>query len=106
MTTLADPSHSAPASGAWREPARRFLRQQPLGVAGLAVVLAMSFAALASDWIAPYGYLETHYDRIMQAPGAQHWLGTDGFGRDLYSRILRGARTALGVGLISSFVSR
>lgn len=93
----------AGAPAAWREPVRRFLRRQPLGVAGLAVVLAMGFAALASDWIAPYDYLETHYDRIMQAPSAEHWLGTDGFGRDLYSRLLRGARTALGVGLVSSF---
>jgi len=88
----------------WRDPVRRFVRHQPLGLAGLAVVLAMGFAALTSDVIAPYDYLETHYDRIMQAPGARHWLGTDGFGRDLYSRMLRGARTALGVGLVSSIV--
>jgi peptide/nickel transport system permease protein len=102
MTDAATPETAVPS--AWREPLRRFLRHQPLGVAGAAIVLTMIFAAIFADGIAPYNYLETHYDRIMAAPSATYWLGTDGFGRDLFSRILQGARTALGVGFASSGV--
>lgn len=89
------------ASSAWREPLLRLL-QQPLGMAGAAIVLAMIFAAVFADWIAPYNYLETHYEIIMAPPSWAHWLGTDNFGRDILSRILQGARTALGVGFASS----
>jgi len=88
----------------WGDLVRRFLRHQPLGVAGLAIVLAMIVSAALADWIAPYDYLQTRYDAIMQAPTWAHWMGTDSFGRDVLSRILFGARTALTVGFVSSLV--
>jgi peptide/nickel transport system permease protein len=91
-----------PIRHGWGDLARRFPRRQPLGLAGLIVVLTMLAAAALADWIAPYDYLLTRYDAIMQAPSWAHWMGTDSFGRDLFSRILFGARTALTVGFASS----
>jgi peptide/nickel transport system permease protein len=102
MTPAAIRSEPPEGVGPRQEALRRFLRHQPLGVAGLAIVLAMAAAALFADWVAPYDYLETHYDRIMAPPSWAHWMGTDSFGRDLLSRILQGARTALAVGFASS----
>jgi peptide/nickel transport system permease protein len=93
---------SRPTAHGWRDLARRFLWRQPLGLAGLVVVLLMIAAAALADWIAPYDQLQTRYEAIMQAPSWAHWMGTDSFGRDLFSRVLFGARTALIVGFVSS----
>jgi len=87
----------------WLAISWRFTRQRPLGAAGAAVILAMIFAALSADLIAPYHPLKTDYGAMLQPPGASHWFGTDAFGRDVFSRILYGSRTALLVGFFSSF---
>ena len=80
------------------------IRRKPLGAAGAFIVLVMVLAALLADVIAPYDPILNAYDRMHLAPGAQNWLGTDQFGRDLLSRLIYGARTALLVGFISAFV--
>ncbi|HEY6434303.1 MAG TPA: ABC transporter permease, partial [Acetobacteraceae bacterium] len=64
----------------------------------------MAVAGLSAEWIAPYSPTANDFEAMTQAPSWQHWLGTDQFGRDLLSRIIFGARTALTVGLTSSFV--
>jgi len=87
----------------WLAASWRFTRQRPLGAAGAAVILAMIFAALSADLIAPYHPLKTDYAAMLQAPSGHHWFGTDAFGRDVFSRILYGSRTALLVGFFSSF---
>jgi len=104
MTDLAPTAAAKPILHGWREPLRRFLLHQPLGVAGAAVVLVMIAAALLADLIAPYDYLQTDYASMMAAPSLEHWMGTDSFGRDVFSRMLHGARTALTVGFVSSLI--
>jgi len=79
-----------------------FVRDRPLGAAGALVILLMIFAAVLANALAPYDPLENDYGAMFQAPGGQHWLGTDSFGRDVLSRILYGSRTALWVGFCSS----
>jgi peptide/nickel transport system permease protein len=79
-----------------------FVRDRPLGAAGALVILLMVFAAVLANALAPYDPLENDYGAMFQAPGGQHWLGTDSFGRDVLSRILYGSRTALWVGFCSS----
>lgn len=61
-------------------------------------------AALTAPWVAPYDPLANDYMAMFSPPSAKHWLGTDSFGRDILSRILFGARTALLVGLTSSAI--
>jgi peptide/nickel transport system permease protein len=79
---------------------RRFCRNKG-AVFGLAVFLAIVFMALFADVIAPHDPLLQNYAHIMEGPSAEHWLGTDSFGRDLLSRIIYGARIALIVGILA-----
>jgi peptide/nickel transport system permease protein len=87
----------------WPTAARSFSAKRPLGAAGAAIIALMALAALLANILAPYDPLENNYGAMLQAPGGLHWLGTDSFGRDVLSRLLFGARTALWIGFCSSF---
>jgi peptide/nickel transport system permease protein len=82
-----------------------FARRQPLGTFGMALVIIMAVAGLGANWIAPYDPTANDFAAMTEAPSWAHWLGTDQFGRDLLSRIIFGARTALIVGFSSAIVS-
>ncbi len=88
----------------WRTAALRFCRRQPLGTFGLAIVIIAAVAGLSAEWIAPYSPTANDFEAMTQPPSWAHWLGTDQFGRDLLSRIIYGARTALIIGFVSAFV--
>ena len=87
-----------------RHPVLQFMLHQSLGAAGLAVIVIMAVAAIFAPWVAPYDPLTVDYGGMLAAPSWQHWMGTDSFGRDVFSRIIYGARTALAVGFLASFV--
>jgi peptide/nickel transport system permease protein len=80
--------------------AGRIARQNPVGVAALAIMVGLIVAALGADLIAPYGKLDLVGGRL-QGPNATNLLGTDRIGRDVLSRMLYGARTSLYVGFAS-----
>ncbi|MGZ8154265.1 MAG: ABC transporter permease [Burkholderiales bacterium] len=82
----------------------QFAVHQPLGAAGLAVIVLMAWCAVLAEWVAPYDPLAVDYAAMLASPSAEHWLGTDSFGRDVLSRIIYGARTALAVGFLASFL--
>jgi peptide/nickel transport system permease protein len=86
-----------------RHPVLQFIMQQPLGAAGLVIIVLMAFAAAFAPLIAPYDPLAVDYGAMLVAPSREHWLGTDSFGRDVLSRVIYGARTALAVGFLASF---
>ena len=81
-----------------------FVLRQPLGAFGLAVIVVMILAAALANWIAPHDPLAVDYVHLLGAPSPEHWLGTDSYGRDVLSRIIYGARTALAVGFLSSLL--
>ena len=81
-----------------------FVTQQPLGAGGLVVIVLMLACALFAQWVAPYDPLAVDYGAMLAPPSGCHWLGTDSFGRDVGSRIIHGARTALAIGFIASFL--
>ncbi len=87
-----------------RHPVLQFMMQQPLGAAGLLVIVAMGICAAFAPWVAPYDPLTVDYGTMLGAPSPENWLGTDSFGRDVLSRIIYGARTALAIGFIASFL--
>ncbi len=87
-----------------RHPVVQFMMHQPLGAAGLVVIIAMGICAAFAQWVAPYDPLTVDYAAMLARPSAAHWLGTDSFGRDVASRIIYGARTALAIGFIASFL--
>ncbi|MEO0672266.1 MAG: ABC transporter permease [Pseudomonadota bacterium] len=80
------------------------IRKQPLGFIGALIVIAMVVAAALAPIISPYDPELNSYESMLSEPSAAHFLGTDEFGRDILSRILYGAQTALFVGLVSSFI--
>jgi peptide/nickel transport system permease protein len=84
--------------------ALRFCHRQPLGTFGLALVLIIAVTGIFAEELAPYNPTANDFAAMTEAPSISHWLGTDQFGRDLLSRIIYGARTALIVGLSSAFV--
>lgn len=98
MAAIAHNSRHA-SSSAWR-----FIVAQPLGALGLAAILAMAGAAALADVIAPYDPYSVDFGAMLSPPSAEHPLGTDAFGRDVASRLMYGARTALAFGLTSALV--
>jgi len=86
----------------WWSLTLRFARERPLGAIGAVIILVMILAALLAGWIAPFDPLTTDYAAMLQAPSWSHWFGTDSFGRDVFTRILYGSRTALWIGFASS----
>ena len=81
-----------------------FCRREPLGAFGMAIVIIMAFTGIFAELLAPYSPTANDFAAMTEAPSWSHWLGTDQFGRDLLSRIVYGARTALIVGLSSAIV--
>jgi peptide/nickel transport system permease protein len=79
----------------------RFARRKPLGAFGGAIVIAMMLMAVFAERIAPYGYDETIRGARMKAPSAAHWLGTDNLSRDIWSRVVYGARVSITVGFLT-----
>jgi peptide/nickel transport system permease protein len=79
-------------------------KAHPLGAAGALVVIVMVIAAVLAPWITPYDPEENSFEFMLSAPNAHYWLGTDQFGRDILTRIIYGARTALFVGFTCAFV--
>jgi peptide/nickel transport system permease protein len=103
MATVSQPIDQAPRSSRlgtlWQ-----FCAQNPLGAAGGFVVLVMIVMAVLAEVVTVYDPTRNNFGAMLEAPSAEYWLGTDQFGRDLYTRIVYGARTALLVGFISAFV--
>ena len=87
-----------------QSPTRRALRQffrTPSGVVGLLLLIVVVLAAIFAPYVAPYDPIRYAPVDRMQGPNAQHWLGTDLYGRDLLSRVIYGGRISLSVSSIS-----
>jgi peptide/nickel transport system permease protein len=76
-----------------------------LTIAGLIIVTILVFVALFAPWIAPYDVGTTDLAIRYLAPSSNHWFGTDSTGRDIFSRVVFGARISLQVGIIVVLVS-
>jgi peptide/nickel transport system permease protein len=81
-----------------------FVRKNPLGAAGAVIVIVMMLMAALADFVTVYDPTANDFGVMHEAPGAEHWLGTDQYGRDVLTRIIYGARTALLVGFVSAFL--
>ncbi len=87
----------------WVAAVWNFARRRPLGAAGAVIVMLMLVVAVTATIIAPYDPLAVDFGSMLAAPSADHWLGTDAFGRDVLSRLIYGSRTALIVGFGAAF---
>ena len=88
----------------WGQVSLDLMRKQPLGTVGAAVVAAMIAAAFFAEIIAPFDPEVNDFEAMLIPPTWGHWLGTDEFGRDIFSRLVHGARTAMLVGFSAAFV--
>jgi peptide/nickel transport system permease protein len=84
------------------EEVAKFIRTKPLGTVGALIILGMLGLAAFAELLAPYDPYLGDYGAQFARPSAEHWFGTDEFGRDVLSRIMFGARIALFVGFTAS----
>lgn len=83
---------------------KRFTRTQPLGLIALVLITVMLLAGSFAPQLAPFSPLDARFDAVLQPPGAEHWFGTDNYGRDVFSRILHGTRPALLLGISTALI--
>ena len=81
------------------------LLREPGALWGLAFILVVCLGGILAPLISPYGPGGLDEQRILESPGWSHWMGTDGLGRDLFTRILYGARVSITVGIGTAFIA-
>jgi peptide/nickel transport system permease protein len=96
----AEPRKDVKSRGFWRTTLTRLVRH-PLGLFGAIIVLLLIFVALFGSTIAPYDPNAIDFSNRFSPPTIEHFFGTDDFGRDIFSRVLYGARISLLVGVIA-----
>ncbi len=78
-----------------------FLRAKPLGAIGLFIIALTLLVAAFGTFVEPYDPIQMNFLERLEGPSTKHWLGTDPFGRDVFSNILGGARVSIYVGFAS-----
>ena len=101
--TLDTPAPSSPAIR--RRGAGATLRRQPAAIASLAVIAVLLLIAVFAPWIAPYNPVRQAMIAMNQGPSSAHWMGTDGLGRDILSRVIYGARPSLTLGIAAPLLA-
>lgn len=81
------------------------LKKNKVAVACLFIIVAVIIAALFAKYIAPYPYDLQDYSNIYGSPSIEHILGTDGLGRDIFSRLIYGAGQSLLLGVLSTAIA-
>jgi peptide/nickel transport system permease protein len=89
----------------WRQIVlRQFLRNRGATI-GAVFVLLVVLVALLAPMLAPYSPIEMHPKDRLRPPSTQYWMGTDHYGRDIFSRIVYGSRISLQVGILANLFS-
>ncbi|ASA26044.1 ABC transporter permease [Paenibacillus donghaensis] len=96
----APPMLAEKVTSPWHDAWKAF-RKNKTAMLGLCIIVFFILIALLAPLIAPYGYKEQVLVDRLKAPSAAHWFGTDDLGRDLFTRVLYGARISLWVGFFS-----
>ena len=81
-----------------------FCKRKPLGAVGAVLLLAFVGVAVLAPALATHDPDLNNYRARIKPPSAQHWFGTDGFGRDIYSRVVHGARLSMYVGVLATLL--
>jgi ABC-type dipeptide/oligopeptide/nickel transport system permease subunit len=102
MTTTA--VEIEPPVSLWRDAWHR-LRRNKLAVFGLAIVVILAFAAVFGPYLTPYDFLSQDLNSRNMAPSLSHLFGTDDLGRDVFSRVVYGTRTAFLVAIVVTFIA-
>jgi peptide/nickel transport system permease protein len=81
------------------------LKRRPMAVAGLCVVVLFVLVAIFAPLVAPYDPAATNFSSVLQPPSASHIMGTDDLGRDVFSRVVFGARASLEAGVLATLLA-
>ena len=100
MADRLDSISVSPRQDAWRR-----LKKNKPAMFGLFVLATLVTLSILAPWITPYSYAEQNLELGPSPPSAAHWLGSDLFGRDLFTRMLYGSRISLAVGFIATAVA-
>lgn len=101
MTMSAEPRTAVPATSQ-----TRWWTGIPFtAILGIAIIVGWVLAGLLAPWIAPYSYSEQNLRDKFQPPSRDHWMGTDELGRDIFTRILYGARVSIVIGFTVVVIS-
>jgi len=87
----------------WRDTWLR-LKEHRMAILGLAFIVLVALSAFFADWVAPIPFTLQDSTRAYEPPTSEHWMGTDQLGRDLFSRLLQGARISLSVGIMTQMI--
>ena len=105
--TPAMPLQSAPTHlrvrGPWQDAWRR-LRRNRAAVTAIVIIFLYGIAAIGAPILAPYDYADQDLNHTTEGPSAQHWMGTDQLGRDVFTRLLYGARISFAVAVAAQIV--
>ena len=93
-----------PSVSLWRDAWMRLLRNR-MAVAGAVFILLVTFGAIFAPWIMPHKMDQTDFESARLGPSADHLMGTDKFGRDVFSRVVWGGRISLTVGIVGSLTA-
>jgi oligopeptide transport system permease protein len=104
MMALTDLDAYQQGRSLWQDAANRMLGNR-LALIGLVVLICMIILSVLANWISPYSYETQDLNLGASPPSAEHWLGTDTLGRDLFTRILYGGRVSLMVGFLATAVA-
>jgi peptide/nickel transport system permease protein len=104
-TPLAAQVRRARSHSIWTDTLIRLVRSKPLGLAGAIIILALIAMAIFAPLLARYPPAEIHPRFKLLGPSSTWWFGTDNLGRDIYSRIIYGARVSLKVGFLAVLCS-
>jgi peptide/nickel transport system permease protein len=88
-----------PSESPWQRRLRA-LRRNKVAMLGLGIIVFWALVATVCPLIAPYGYIEQEVTNRLKPPSTEHWFGTDELGRDVFSRVVYGARISLPIGFI------
>ena len=97
--TLSQPAALVSPRVSWQQRAVRFMRAKPLAAFGILVIALMLVMAVFAETIAPYHYNQASVGDSLEPPSRAYWLGTDNQGRDIFSRIVYGARVSMVISL-------
>jgi peptide/nickel transport system permease protein len=83
---------------------RRFKRNR-LAMVGLGIIIVLVLVAIFAPWVAPYSITDRASGQFRKPPSSDHWFGTDTIGRDVFSRVVFGARVSLKIGIAATAIA-
>lgn len=81
------------------------LKSNKMAMIGLGIIIFMIILAIVGPSFSPYTYADQDLNAVNQSPSSEHWFGTDALGRDLFVRVLYGARISLAIGFVASLIN-